>query len=183
MSKKTWVTFPDGRKLTMEEWLEYLKEHPHCSREIYINHGDFGFNVHGVCMNPYRVIIHAKPGSMRYGDIASVSICQSPGGWSFACDIHSDISSPHYSKDPDKPGCYNTANEAIFAGLKQLDKYLTQDLHWYEQMEVSRRKREGDDEDEEEKTRNNARIRRIKKLLQETRVKQDYYDPRQLLLF
>ena len=134
MSKKTWVTFPDGRKLTMEEWWEYLKEHPHCSREIYISHGDFGFNVHGVCMNPYRVIIHAKPGSMRYGDIASVSICQSP-------------------------------------------------LHWYEQMEVSRRKREGDDEDEEEKTRNNARIRRIKKLLQETRVKQDYYDPRQLLLF
>lgn len=146
--------------------------------------GDFGFNVHGVCMNPYRVIIHAVKGSKKYGDIASVSVAQSPcGAFTFATDASSDISSPHFVADPSKPWCFKTANEAIFAGLQQLEKKLIQDQKWVEQMEAARRGREGDDEDAEEKSYNCTRLQRIKKLLKGTREKMDYYDPRQMLLF
>lgn len=179
---KAFITFPDGRQLTQHEWWAYLKEHPDSTNEIVVWYGDFGFNVYGVCMNPHRLILHAKPGSMRYGDIASVAVAQTPGGWAFACDSSSDITSPLY-KPERNPYCFDTPDEAIFAGLQQLEKKLKQDLHWVEEMEVSRRRRDGDDEDQEEKTRNNARMQRIKRLLKETREKMDYYDPRQMLLF
>ena len=184
---KAWMTFPDGRKLTQEEWWAYLKDHPNCSQEIYLQYGKYGFNVHGVCMNPHRVIIYTKPGSLRYGDIASVSVCQSPcGAWTFACDATSNISSPHIAIDPTKPWCFKSANEAIYAGLLQLEKKLVQDQRWVEQMEVARRRRmdeEDDGDNAEEKNYNTARLQRIKKLLKGTREKRDYYEPRQRLLF
>lgn len=184
---KVLMTFPDGRELTQEEWWAYLKEHPNCSREIYLQHGEFGFNVHGVCMNPHRVIIYTKPGSLRYGEIASVSVCQSPcGAWTFASDATSDITKPQIAADPTKPWCFKTANEAIYAGLLQLEKKLMQDQHWVEQMEIARRRRMEDEDEEdnaEKKNYNSARLQRIKKLLKGTREKLDYYDPRQMLLF
>lgn len=152
-----------------------------------MRHGQFGFNVHGVCLTPIRIVIHAKAGSTKYGEVANVSVAQSPcGAWSFATSSNSDYAVPAFQTDPTKPWCFKTEYDAIWAGLQQLEKKLLQDMHWVEQMEVARRRRMSDEDEEdnaEERNYISGRLQRIKKLLNATREKMDYYNPQQLLLF
>ena len=88
--------------------------------------------------------------------------------------------------DPTKPWCFKTEYDAIWAGFQQLEKKLLQDKHWVEQMEVARRRRMSDEDEEdnaEERNYISGRLQRIKKLLNVTREKMDYYNPQQMLLF
>lgn len=153
-----------GRDFTFQEWIEYCKDKAHDSAEIVFRFGDFGFNVHDVCMTPH-VPVKLTVDSRFY---LQVRTAQSPNGrWTVGNNYGLGTgggSCPVAFTDRDDAG-FPTEREAVADMLQRF-------------MEACKRElaRTGLEEDELRR----ANIKRLMKLVDDAIER---WDPRQLTLF
>ncbi|KDR51734.1 hypothetical protein [Hoylesella loescheii] len=177
MEEKYFMRCPcDGRTFTSDEWSEWVRTHP--SSEVVHQHGEFGFNIHGVCMTP-RVCVDWKNSVCQ---IKITTAKSDNGRWNFGvstCFWDRYSSSPtRFVEDADKG--FDNEKKAIVAGLDMAKKCCQQVLD-----DIAFRGGIPDDDEEEDKSR--ARGVSVLPKLNEAMVRinqfKSLYNPQQLELF
>ena len=166
----------NGRTFTSDEWSEWVRTHP-CT-EVVHQHGEFGFNIHGVCMTP-RVCVDWKNSVCQ---IKITTAKSDNGRWDFGGSTY------FWDRYASCPTCFvedtakgfDSEKKAIVAGLDWAKKYCQQVLD-----DIAFRGGIPDDDEEEDKSP--ARGVSVLPKLNEAMVRinqfKSLYNPQQLELF
>ena len=175
MEEKYFMRCPcDGRTFTSDEWSEWVRTHS-CS-EVVHQHGEFGFNIHGVCMTP-RVCVDWKNSVCR----VTITTAKSDNGrWDFGVSTffwdRSSSSPTRFVENTDKG--FDNEKKAIVAGLDMAKKCCQQVLD-----DIAFRGGIPDDEEDKSRARGVSVLPKLNEAMVRINQFKSLYNPQQLELF
>lgn len=163
--------FCTGQQMTWEEWAQWVENHP--SGEIVHRCGEFGYNIHDVCVNPHKIIDFCD----NYKNRLRIETCQIDNGkWGYGVNYW--FGTQGYGHGASFTNAiYDTEKAAIYAALQEVELKCSRVI-----AEIGRHGEMPDDEDDD-KPNYSSYLPKLEAIKNKIEVYKQEYDPRVLNLF
>lgn len=163
-----------GWKMTWEELVQWLDNHPH--DEVVHRCGEFEYNINDVCVNPHKIIDFCD----NYKNKFRIETCQIDNGkWGYGVSYWFGTQGYVHGATFIN-ATYDTERAAVYAALQEVEKQCTNVI-----SEIGRYGEISDNEDNEDDVNphNSSYLPKLKAIKNKIEGYKQEFDPRQLNLF
>lgn len=160
-----------GQKMTWEEWVQWIENHPH--DEIVHRCGEFEYNINDVCVNPHKIIDFCD----NYKNKFRIETCQIDNGkWGYGVSYWFGTQG-HVHGATFTNATYDTEKAATYAALQEIEKECLRVI-----SEIERYGETSDSEDDDS-PRNSSYLPQLKAIKNKIEAYKQEFDPMVLNLF